>query len=293
VEVRARWWFNWEKGFTDVNGNATMSGSFSGKVDWSIVWDSHDWDIRSGFYGQAFYNGPNGSKSDWNLDINIGGKSFVYGHIHRACYNYWNNNLGLKKPFIDNIWKQKIKIGVYGKDDRAYFDSDNRWVFGSIVAIFQSENDSLCKSADIYNTTIHELAHVSHWDMDKSVFYKVDDRVVESYAVGVAYVFSAQVYSARQIPNRDWQQLKYSDLTGHYESKYTPLVIDLMDDFNQRSKGEKYPNDNVSGYTIAQIETAMKGAKTLEKWRDNLRDKYDNPTEGYLEELFNNYINWR
>ena len=66
-----------------------------------------------------------------------------------------------------------------------------------------------------------------------------------------------------------------------------------MDDFNQRSKGEKYPNDNVRGYTIAQIETAMKGAKTLEKWRDNLRDKYDNPTEGYLEELFNNYINWR
>jgi len=37
----------------------------------------------------------------------------------------------------------------------------------------------------------------------------------------------------------------------------------------------------------------MKGAKTLEKWRDNLRDKYYNSTESNLEELFNNYLNWR
>lgn len=294
VEVRARWWFNWEKGFTDVNGKATMSGSFDGKLNWSIVWDSHDWDIRSGYYGQAFYNGPNGSRSDWNLDIEIGGKSFVYGHIHRACFNYWNNIIGLKKPFDDNFWKQKIKIAVYDKAGRSYFGSFNRWLLGSPLAIYQLENDGSPRSAArIYNTTIHELAHVSHWDMDQSDFYKADDRVVESYAVGVAYVFSAQVYSAGQIPFGNWQDVEFRDLTGHFESKYTPLVVDLMDNFNQRFLGNTYPNDNVSGYTIAQIETAMKGAKTLEKWRDNLRDNYDNPTENHLDELFNNYINWR
>ncbi len=294
VEVRARWWFNWEKGFTDVNGKATMSGSFDGKLNWSIVWDSHDWDIRSGYYGQAFYNGPNGSRSDWNLDIEIGGKSFVYGHIHRACFNYWNNIIGLKKPFDDNFWKQKIKIAVYDKAGRSYFGSFNRWLLGSPLAIYQLENDGSPRSAArIYNTTIHELAHVSHWDMDQSDFYKADDRVVESYAVGVAYVFSAQVYSAGQIPFGNWQDVEFRDLTGYFESKYTPLVVDLMDNFNQRFLGNTYPNDNVSGYTIAQIETAMKGAKTLEKWRDNLRDNYDNPTENHLDELFNNYINWR
>ena len=294
VEVRARSWFNWEKGFTDVNGKATMSGSFRGNVNWSIVWDSHDWDIRSGYYGQAFYNGPNGSKSDWNLDIEIGGKSFVYGHIHRACYNYWNNNLGLKKPFVDNFWKQKIKIAVYDKAGRSYFGSSNRWLFGSPVAIYELENDGSPRSAArIYNTTIHELAHVSHWEMGQSDFYKADDRVVESFAVGVAYVFSAQVYSAGQIPHGDFQSISFNTYTAPapngYESKYTALVIDLMDNINQRALwGINRPVDNVSGYTIAQIETAMKGAKTLEKWRDNLRDKYDNPTENNLDELFNN-----
>ena len=300
VEVRARWWFNWEKGFTDVNGKATMSGSFSGKLNWSIVWDSHDWDIRSGFYGQAYYNGPDGSKSDWNLDIGIGGKSFVYGHIHRACYNYWNNNLGLKKPFIDNFWKQKIKIAVYGKAGRSYFGSGWRWLFGSPVAIYELESDGNPRSsARIYNTTIQEIAHVSHWEMDNSDFYKADDRVVESYSVGIAYVFSAQVYSAGQIPHGDFQDVSFEKYTAPasdygYESKYTALVIDLMDNYNQRAVwGINRPVDNVSGYTIEQIENAIKGAKTLEKWRDNLRDKYDNPTENNLDELFNNYINWR
>ena len=55
----------------------------------------------------------------------------------------------------------------------------------------------------------------------------------------------------------------------------------------------KLQTSGVLGTSYAIAKLAPKRAKTLEKWRDNLRDKYDNPTEGYLEELFNNYINWR
>jgi len=58
-------------------------------------------------------------------------------------------------------------------------------------------------------------------------------------------------------------------------------------------KTAKHVIYDYAAYTFAQIQTAMKGAKTLEKWRDNLRDQFDHPTEGHLDELFNNYINWR
>ena len=296
VEVRARWWFNWEKGFTDVNGKATMSGSFKEKVNWSIVWDSQDWDIRDGYYGQAFFNGPEKSQSDWTLQIGANlTKSFGYGHIHRACYDYWNNQHDLKKPYRDNFWKQKIKIGLYEKVGKSYFDRSYAWSFGSIIAIYSKKDERQFEKAySIYSTTIHELAHVSHWDIEPDIFNKCGRVVIESFAVGIEYVFTSQIYTKEQMNFLYLQDVNFQTLTENYRSIYTPLVIDLMDTFNQRAEYDySYPIDNVSGYTISQIENAIKGVRTLEEWRDNLKNMYDNPTEIYLDELFNNYINWR
>ena len=52
-----------------------------------------------------------------------------------------------------------------------------------------------------------------------------------------------------------------------------------------------YPFEMVSGYTLCQIEQALKGCTTLEQWRDRLKSMYSNPTSVYLDELFDNYIN--
>jgi hypothetical protein len=35
----------------------------------------------------------------------------------------------------------------------------------------------------------------------------------------------------------------------------------------------------------------MEQARTLQQWRDNLKNEHSNPTEVYLDELFDNYIN--
>jgi len=45
------------------------------------------------------------------------------------------------------------------------------------------------------------------------------------------------------------------------EKKYTPIIIDLMDNTNQRlsySDTTQFANDNVNGYTLQQIENAIK-----------------------------------
>lgn len=51
----------------------------------------------------------------------------------------------------------------------------------------------------------------------------------------------------------------------------------------------EFPNDNVSGYTIKQLEDTLVGAKSWTQWRDNIRNRYNNPTEIYLDGLFNNW----
>ena len=64
----------------------------------------------------------------------------------------------------------------------------------------------------------------------------------------------------------------------------------MIDSFNQREFfGFNYPVDNVSGYTISQLQFAMVGASSWHEWRDNIKNRNDNPTEIYLDELFNNW----
>ncbi len=52
-----------------------------------------------------------------------------------------------------------------------------------------------------------------------------------------------------------------------------------------------YPDDKVSGYTISQLQNALKESRKLEHVRDYLRDKYRNSTEEHLDDLFDFYIN--
>lgn len=68
----------------------------------------------------------------------------------------------------------------------------------------------------------------------------------------------------------------------------------MIDDYNQRIRninGYLYPVDKVSGYTLKQLQDALVGARSWSQWRDNIKNKYDNPTEMYIDELFNNWPN--
>ena len=49
--------------------------------------------------------------------------------------------------------------------------------------------------------------------------------------------------------------------------------------------------DNVSDHNIRQIEDALDGQSTWNGWRDNIKNRYQNGTRDYLDELFANWYN--
>ncbi len=51
----------------------------------------------------------------------------------------------------------------------------------------------------------------------------------------------------------------------------------------------EFPQDRVSGYTIAQIEQGLRGARSWDQWRDNMIIRHSNATENRLNELFANW----
>jgi len=298
VRVRARWWFNWEDGLTDSSGIAVMSGSFSGKVNWSIVWEDFFWDIRDGWISQAFYNGPNGSKSNWTLDINSG-KSKYYATIHRAAYRmFYKNNLNTKNPFKYSFNPPSIKLCCLDEPGRSiyytwvkFIPSPISWLFPDIKIYCKNRT-----SHEIFRSTIHELSHIFHcYSMfgNEINFLTVSDVLVESWAIAFQYYIVNLEYSDYGYSSTfgdDFQDWPYKN----YENEYSPLFIDLIDDYNQRlvlgvrTDGFEYANDSVKGYDLATLNNILIKSHGLESLSKNLKkQKPSGVTDSQIDNLIN------
>ncbi len=294
VEVRATSWFTTHKGYADANGNFTCDGTFSSDANYSIKWERWDFDIRDGLQFQAYYNGPK-QTGQWNLDIErqYTPKSHQFAHIFRAAHTYYykHDQWGIKAPprrdGILGTLGHRLHIAGVPNGRSMYLDFlEFRFLAQVIVG------SSGMNSQQIFGTTIHELAHASHWEIGYSTGQYIVNYIFnsatlpESWAVGVETILTRDVYNSPD----------YNDFYQHYtisrmSDGYTCIVEDLIDDHPQREIwGAYYPNDQVSGYTLRQLELAlMIDPGNWWGWRNNIRDLFDNPTEQNLDALFQSF----
>lgn len=287
VKVRARRWFASHEALTDANGLFRINERFHRAVNYSIIWERNDFDIRDGVFVQAYYNGPK-QKSAWNLDI-VSGESLDYATIHRAANDYYYNPiLGLKRPPQNSFWKTRVKIAAR----QNWNENGDHCKDCRILGLFPSIRiGNLNRPTPfIYGTTIHELAHASHWDMKATKWTDILNIVQESWAEGVELELTLLEYQTLGLPNYDYISDRYQ-LKRLPMGNYTSVVRDLIDNENQRitRNNINLPVDRVEAYTILQIENAIRGQKDMPSWRNRMRDLYNNPTEQFLEELFNNF----
>jgi hypothetical protein len=299
VKVRAHRWFELRECLTDWNSHFNILHQFRYPINYSIKWERNDFNIRNGKYLQAYYNGPH-HRGDWNLNISSGLSSF-FASIHRAAHKYYYNNaLGVKSPPKNTTTSTRIALGLLDETGRPFYRRHNRyWITPEIFIytkrVYKNNGQEIeykPNTREIVSTTIHELAHGSHFDISHWHYRNTDDIVKESWAVGVEWAFDKQIYDV----NEDWQSvsLSYMKDPDDGEQKYTPLVIDPIDDINQRDLfwgNTDYPIDNVKGHSIKQIENALKEQLELQTWRNNLNSIYDISPDADVDELFLNYIN--
>ncbi|HBS12242.1 MAG TPA: hypothetical protein DEO36_06835 [Flavobacteriaceae bacterium] len=315
AKIIVKRWFKWKSAITDVNGNFRVGKFRSKKVKCAIKWERKDWDIRSGSYGQAWYSFESLRRgSNWNITIRESStpRNWLYASIHRGALHYFYsyNTYGIRKPY--NKWiflKRRLHLGAKYKRGRAhYFDFNKAW-WSSPVAIYsQGNNGTVYDSRELFATTIHELAHVSHWEIGYSTGQYVIDALAddpflpESWAVGVEHTITNRVYSATIVGANnfpldfDRQDWTLREIQTSSEG-YTPIVIDMIDDINQSTTriggtiDNNRPNDRVSGYSLSELEDALPSSLgSWWTWRTKIREKYNNPTEGdALDYLFREY----
>ena len=284
---------------------------------YSIKWERNDFDIRSGNWGQAYFNGPRYKEKAWDQVIwKSIGMSGVYAHIHRGAYtyHYQNDKYGIQSPPRQGgILNQKLHIGAMDKDGTSHYYDFNKFFTTPQVKIYSKVGSARRTSVNIFGTTIHELAHASHWEMGYSTEQYLVDWIFrkalmpESWASCVEHVITSDIYSSTSNKNWNWKQTETFD---DFSDGYTPLFIDLIDDYNQRDKeggDTDYPFDRIDGYTISQLEYILDktyidlgiySASHLETiyesfaisiYKNKLRNTYANPTEEFINELFSNY----
>src|SRR5690606_22824616 len=66
--IRAKRWFTTRTGTTNNVGFYSINHSFNGSVDYDIIWETSNFDIRSGNYGQAT-TGQNNINGTWSPQI--------------------------------------------------------------------------------------------------------------------------------------------------------------------------------------------------------------------------------
>ena len=75
-----------------------------------------------------------------------------------------------------------------------------------------------------------------------------------------------------------------------YTRKYNGIVDDLLDN---DVRGNAVYENHVSGYTVFQMQNALKGALNLEEYKSNIKKIKNNATENKkIDQLFDYWINF-
>ena len=294
---------------TDTNGNFRFR-EYRGKKRYIIQWERYEFSIRDGTTFQAEYRGPK-RNIRWDHDIR-GGEQEYFGRIHQGAFDYYyGDRFGLTSPPTNATLRRQIKIAARKENDRSSYVKARRIWFGADISL-QAWGDP---SDEVYGTIVHELAHAAHRELDGSAYNNVvfdaytspcvsfngcnnlgptgnnNRRLLETWATTVELLFVLRRYrdeagnSAYKYRNNNLQFL-----TIETENHYTSAGLDMIDDINQRALfGVARPLDRVEGYTINQLENALIGARSWWEWRDQIRNNFNNPTEGFLNELFANW----
>ena len=209
----------------------------------------------------AHYNGPK-SKGYWNLCIESG-KSLAYAAIHRAAYRWYHGNVkGLTRPNHEGRAKfQYFHSPNENGDTVGGYVSTPTAPTSPTIKIWGKENGyNLRPFSRIFKTVCHELGHIAHDASNHHNFRDAAKTVKEIWARCCEFLLTNQEYDDRnaleklydytivtiaeevngEIITRNKQIMIPDDYynyqtwkTDSNEQVYTPLCIDLVDDYNQ------------------------------------------------------------
>ena len=178
--------------------------------------------------------------------------------VFRAAHYYYNGHNDL----LDNIAKLELdtplRIAAY-TDTLITHDGVDGWGWfmgGSNPPYIEIANYAQV-SGKIFGTTLHELGHASHYtELGLILFGVAHDRIKESFASFMGWYNVKEYYSSvladdAAVNNACTQGRQY--WAGDNTNNYTPIYIDLVDNFNQSTVDSSLVNDAITGVSVEDV----------------------------------------
>lgn len=303
VNVLKWGWLQVEHGTTDNNGNFSTGTTYTKEVWYNVKFKGTYAKVKEGdIFDMANWKSGKHKRSALNINFNSGTREHFHALVFNAAYDYFTRVIPLY-----NLTYPHYPVSINAR----YNSNNSEFIapmvpFTSTVKIGRLKGGLYRNSDGIYGTTVHELTHASHYALDSGIFTPIKNReqklMRESYAEGAETVMTNQRY--RMLFGTGYRGSYRENNTSlrHYNAQfesttvlnmnaYTPLVYDLTDNLNQNTlifnDGRVLPVDRVSGYTLKQIQDAMKNTRKLNTWKQNLINNYHNSTEIFIDDVFN------
>lgn len=292
---------------TSAQGQCTMGKvKTNKKITYIVRWERNDWKIRNSIKKDLVYIGPTVRNQNWVWNIGSEHRYMVnVATIHRAAvkafFGYFG---GLQRP---KAWGKLL----FQYDD--WFSSDPEmghnicgWnILGLIsnIVIYgrsSSEGHSRYDTEKVFGTAIHEMGHQSmlKFEGGSYQYFQHNKFIRESWASCVEWFISNDYYTndlglshTYYRDRQDWTRESMSSIYPNQHNPYTPVFIDMIDNYNQHNSNSSYCIDNVSGYLISEIQNTILGTSFgLTSLRTTLQSHlFHGTTYEAANELLDNY----
>ncbi len=196
--------------------------------------------------------------------------------INPAVYYYYNSQTDFPEPVISG----GLRIIANGDSGSAngYFRQPS-----TIEVLYNGGS-----SNKYIGTTLHEIGHFTHYQSSSTYAYPQNGFLVESFARYVGWYLGEQYYKSL-----GWihpggnpeiagpaEQGWYKDYTNrkpypndYYDSGwYSPLFIDLTDNYNQKTTAaSRYPDDSIKGVPASAIWNIVSTCKTWSQCKQKIQ----------------------
>ncbi|MCL6272401.1 hypothetical protein M3P19_00190 [Muricauda sp. 2012CJ35-5] len=320
AEVKVRKWgyLVIKRARTNANGNFRTSSTRTQRVKYAVYFNNtrRKFKVMAGnAYIAAKHRGTRTyRRRSWNQNFTWGRSQF-YALVHNASHDFYERavgQFGLKHP----NWSWIRINALYNKDAGFHLDLNPLGRYSLIpkceIRVGRLDGRRPMASDEIYGLVTHEMTHASHYRLDRAFFTNLRSMgctlqtMAESWAAGVETVVTNDRYlelnlnysgsnalNARATDDRrlfnSWRQDQI--VRHHSKNQYTPIVIDLTDNYNQQEEiRETLPIDRVRDYSLRQIQTSLFRSRGPHTWKERLKNQHVNPTEAFVDELFGVYM---
>ncbi|MGM9787868.1 MAG: hypothetical protein ACI3ZF_03060 [Candidatus Cryptobacteroides sp.] len=216
--------------------------------------------------------------------------------MFEAAQKYYYQSTSIPRPPLNGFWKACLRIYVLPNESAeylGYYTEDSRGFLADRpeIYIYGMRSTTDRTSDQLYGTTIHELTHAMHCDLNKTLFDSVELSVKESLARGVQIYLTTLRYPSYTLGSGSFSVNRY---TGFMRDLVDPtknvscLYYETFESYHY-SPSKKYFDNVDSAFSYPELVEAVKTCKTPEDWKERIETLYSGRIPASDLDLVYNY----